>query len=131
MAEVVVCNNPEPSVTTTVDKVANPEMLGNAVALGCRVPNRALYVLVASPVETISPIGALMDVLNAYGGVVSVGVAMIIFGSVVAIVADSDDKKDNTTSGDSTVALAAYRGYRPIMGTSLPLIPKLIITVYY
>jgi len=107
IAEVKVCINPAVSVVTTVAKAPNPDTAGNAVALGWWVPRRALYVLVASLEETISPIGAVTDVLNAYAGVVYVGVGRRTFGSVVAIVTDSDAKKDDTASGDSTVTLAA------------------------
>jgi hypothetical protein len=83
----------------------------------------ALYVLVARPEETIPLAGAVTDVLNVYRGVVYVGVERIKFGSVVAKVADSEDKNADTASGVSIVAFAAERAYRPIRGGSFVLIP--------
>lgn len=44
-------------------------------------------------------------------------------GRVVATVADAEAKKDETTSGDSIVALAGRSGYNPIIGTSFVLMP--------
>lgn len=48
---------------------------------------------------------------------------MMKFGSVVAKVADSEDKNAETASGASTVALGVERVYNPIIGGSFALIP--------
>jgi hypothetical protein len=83
----------------------------------------ALYVLVARPEETMPLAGAVTDVLNVYGGVVYVGVERMKLGSVVAKVADSEDKNADTASGVSIVAFGAERAYKPIIGGSFVLIP--------
>jgi len=95
MAAVEVYGNPEASVRIRVTIDATPATVGKAVALGCLVLRRALYVLVASPEETTWPSDALTDVLKAYGRVVYVGVGTIKLGSVVAIVADSEENIDD------------------------------------
>jgi hypothetical protein len=43
---------------------------------------------------------------------------MTKFDSVVVKVADSEDKNAETTSGASTMAYGAVRGYKPITGGS-------------
>ena len=45
------------------------------------------------------------------------------FGSVVATVADIDEKNDDTKSVDSTVEVFVCIGYKPIIGASLSSIP--------
>lgn len=50
--------------------------------------------------------GAEIDALNTYGGVVGEGVESGKFGSVVAIVTDAKDRKDDTLSGDSPIIVA-------------------------
>jgi len=82
-------------------------------------------VLVASPEDTIPPTGAGIDELNVYGGVVYVGVDKTKLGNVVAIVADSDDRKDAMAEGVSVEFVPLLSGYKPIMGDSLVLTPKL------
>jgi len=122
-ADVVVCINPEESVMTKVAKVGNPASTGSAVTLGWLEARRALYVLVARPEETIPLAGALTDALNMYEGVAYVGVGTIKFGSVVAKVADSEDKNAETVSGASTVILVTESAYNPIIGGSFASIP--------
>jgi hypothetical protein len=109
--------------TKVANKFGNPATVGSAVTLGCRDARIALYVLVARPEDTIPLSGALTDVLNAYGGVVYVGVGTAKFGNVVAKVADSDEKNAETAAGLSTVAFGADRAYKPIIGASFALIP--------
>jgi len=60
-------------------------------------------VLVACPVEA----SAVIDVLNKNAGVVNEGVERGKLGSVVAIVADSEESKEETVAGVSSVLLAA------------------------
>jgi len=120
---VVVWISPEESVRTKVANVGSPPTVGIAVSFGGSDPRRALYVLVANPEETIPLGGALTDVLNMYEDGVYAGVERRKFGSVVAKVADSDDKNAETTSGVSTVAFGLERGYKPIIGGSFILIP--------
>jgi hypothetical protein len=45
------------------------------------------------------------------------------FGSVVAIVAEIEEKNAAGTPGDTVVLVEFWRGYNPIMGGSLVLIP--------
>jgi hypothetical protein len=45
------------------------------------------------------------------------------FGSVVAIVAEMEEKNAAGTSGDAVVLVEFWREYSPIMGGSLVLIP--------
>jgi hypothetical protein len=123
MVEVVVWINPEASVRTKVAKVGNPASVGNAVTFWWPDARTALYVLVARPEEKIPSAGVLTDVLNVYDGVVYVGVERMKFGSVVATVADSEDKNAETASGVSMVAFGTERAYKPIIGVSFALIP--------
>lgn len=53
------------------------------------------------------------------------GVGTRKFGNVVAMVADSDEKKEETDAGDSTGSVELRSAYSPTMGVSLALIPKL------
>lgn len=82
-----------------------------------------VYAAAPSPVLTICPAEAVTDALKVYGGVVYVGVAMAMFGRVVAMVADWDERKAAIWAADSTVALGEARGYRPILGASALFIP--------
>jgi hypothetical protein len=59
--------------------------------------NAGLYVLVASSEETTAPSFAVTEVLKAYAGVVYEGGERTKLGRVVAIVADSEAKKADTT----------------------------------
>lgn len=72
------------------------------------------------------PTDAETEVLNVYSGVVSVGVGTMKLGSVVATVADIDEKRDDTESAVSVIFVLLTSGYSPIRGGSLWLIPKLI-----
>jgi len=110
-------------VTTKVAKIGIPPTVGSAETLSGRDPRRALYVLVASPDETIPLGGAVTDVLNVYEGVGYVGVERRKFGNVVAKVADSDDRNAETAAAVSKVAFGLARAYRPIIGGSFVLIP--------
>lgn len=101
------------------------DIVGKAVVLNPFEPRRGLYVLVASPDDTMPPIGARIDELNVYGGVVYVGIGKTKLGNVVAIVADSEDRKEAMASGVSVEFVSLLSGYKPIMGDSLVLIPKL------
>lgn len=112
-------------VSTKVINVGEGDIVGKAVALKPFKPKRGLYVLVARPEDTIPPTGAGIDELNVYGGVVYVGVDKTKLGNVVAIVADSDDRKDAMAEGVSVEFVPLLREYKPIMGDSLLLIPKL------
>ena len=105
------------------------DSVGIAFAFGWRVFSTAEYVLVASPDDTIFPTGAATEVLNAYGGVVGVGVGSTKLGRTVATVADAEEKKDDTSAGDCTGSDALRSAYRPIMGGSLASMPKLEQTV--
>ena len=110
MVEVEVVRTPAELVTTKVARVGGEEIVGNAEALKKLIPMIGLYVLVARSEETISPTLAGTEVLKAYGGVVKEGVARGKLGSVVAIVTDSEEKKDETTLGDSAIVVAFSRG---------------------
>lgn len=93
-------------------------------------PNSALYVLFASPEDTIPPTEAGTEVLNVYGGVVKVGVDRMKLGRVVAMVSELAEIKERMSSGVCVVAVIFvlfWRGYKPIKGGSFPLIPKLKI----
>jgi len=68
-------------------------------------PNRAVYVLFASPEDTMPPTEAGTDVLSAYGGVVNVGVGRRKFGRVVAIVSELAEMKERMESGVWVVAV--------------------------
>lgn len=116
-------------VIMNVTSVGDGDTVGIAVAFGWRVLSTAEYVLTARPDDTISPTRAGIEVLKAYGGVVGVGVDNTKFGSTVATVADADEKKEETSSGVSTGAVALRSGYKPIMGGSLVSIPRLQKTV--
>jgi len=92
-AVVMVCKAPEESVMTSVAPLGTPFISGSIVMLGRLPPMSGVYAAAANPVVTICPAEAVTDALKAYGGVVNVGVAMAKFGSVVAMVADWDERK--------------------------------------
>ena len=110
---------------TKVISVGKGDIVGKAVVLNPFEPRRGLYVLVASPDDTMPPTGAGIEELNVYGGVVYVGVDKTKLGNIVAIVADFDERKEAMAAGDSVEFVPLLSGYKPIMGDSLALIPKL------
>ena len=67
-------------------------------------------MLVARPLETICPAGAVTDALKRYGGVVKEGVEMGKLGRVVEMVWEMLEKKADTSEGDSTGAETLRRG---------------------
>ena len=99
--------------------------VGIAVAFGCRVLSTAEYVLVPRPDATSAPAEAGMEMLNAYGGGVGVGVGKRTLGSTVATVAEADEKNAETSLGDCTGSDELRSGYNPIIGDSLVSMPKL------
>lgn len=123
--EVDVVTIPEPSVMMKVAIVGVGEIVGSADTLKILWPRTGTYVLVARPDGAMPPIGAVTEELSAYGGVVYVGVGRMKLGSVVATVADIDDKKEEMESGESE-EVAFWREYNPIIGGSFELIPKLV-----
>ena len=110
---------------TKVISVGKGDIVGKALVLKPFKPSKGLYVLVASPDDTMPPTGAGIDELNVYGGVVYVGFDKTKLGNVVAIVADSDERKEAMAAGVSVEFVPLLSGYKPIMGDSLALIPKL------
>lgn len=56
-------------------------------------------MLVARPLETILPAGALMDVLKMYAGVVKAGVGRGKLGRVVEMVWEMLEKKADISEG--------------------------------
>lgn len=100
--DVEVTMKPPEFVTMNVATVGDGVIPGNAVALNPLGASRiGLYVLVARPDDTIPSGARLADVLNAYGGVLKVGVGTREFGNVVATVAESEDKIEATEPGVS------------------------------
>jgi len=93
MAEVNVVSAPSALVVTTTVTVGAGVIAGKDVTFESFFPKIALYVLVARADATIPPVGAWIDELNTYSGVEMDGVGRREFGSVVATVADIDDKK--------------------------------------
>ena len=65
--ETVVDTLPAPSVTTTVTAVGSGVITGNAETFPSVVfcPNNALYVLLASPFDTMAPTEAGTEVFSA------------------------------------------------------------------
>ena len=53
------------------------------------------------------------------------GVDNTTLGSTVVTVADADEKNESTSAGDSTGAVALFKGKKPTIGGSFVLIPKL------
>lgn len=116
---------PAASVTSIVTTIGGGVINGNAETLVgvAFCPNKALYVLFASPDDTMPPREAGTDVLSAYGGVVNVGVDRTKLGRAVGTVAVLAAKKDEMSSEVSTIFVVFCKGYNPIKGGSLPLIP--------
>lgn len=77
--EMVVDTSPAGFVTTSVTTLGGGVMTGSAETFVSEVlwPKSALYVLFASPEDTIAPMEAETDVLSAKGGVANVGVERI------------------------------------------------------
>jgi len=92
---------PAEFVRTTVTTAGAGVIMGMADTFASKVfsPNSALYVLFASPKDTIPPTEAGTDVLKAYGGVVKVGVERMKLGRVVAMVSELADIKERIASG--------------------------------
>ena len=80
----------------------------------------------ASPVATIPPTLAEIEVFSAYGGVVKVGVGIRKLGRVVAAVAEKAEIKERTSSGVWDIMVLFCTEYRPIRGGSFVSIPKLL-----
>lgn len=62
--EVIVVTTPDVSVMIYVSNVSVGAIVGIAEILVANCANMGLYVLLASSVETIPPVGALIDVLK-------------------------------------------------------------------
>lgn len=104
--DVEVTMKPAEFVTTKVTSVGDGVRAGSAVALNMLCsPIMGWYVLVARPDVTIPLAAWLTEVLNAYAGVVYVGVARGKFGNVVATVAERDERTDARESGVSGVSV--------------------------
>jgi len=77
--EMVVDTSPAGFVTTIVTTLGGGVMAGSAEKFVSEVlsPKIALYVLFASPEDTMAPMEAETDELSAKGGAVNVGVEKI------------------------------------------------------
>ena len=83
-------------------------------------------MLVANPDCTMPPMDAGIDVLNAYRGVENVGVDMRELGRTVwIVVCGVKEVEDCDWTGELVFTDAArfLRGYKPIFGGSLVLMP--------
>jgi len=104
--EVDVATTPCALVKTIVVTVGAGVIAGKDVISPIFCPKIGLYVLVARADVTIPPVEALIEELKPYDGVEKVGVGRREFGSVVATVADTDDRKAATAvAATSSVAL--------------------------
>lgn len=123
--DVVVNTEPIASVTTSVRSVGDAVTRGKADILKGVPVKIGEYVLVPRSVVAIWPTEAGTDVLRTYGDGAGVSVARGKFGSVVPTVIEAEEKYDEITVEFWTRVVILLRGYNPIVGGSLPLIPKL------
>jgi len=113
----------EPLVIKTVNTVGAADIVGMAEALIDGPASSAEYVLVPRSSVAICPTEAGTDVLKIYEGVAGERVARRKFGTVVAIVANAEEKNDDTSVAFSSIVVTLLMGYSPIIGDSLSSIP--------
>lgn len=121
--DVVVMIMPDVSVIIRVARVGDGVIVGIADALMVGTAMRGLYVLVPKSDETICPTAVRMEVLKRYDGVAGIGVVRMKLGSVVGMVADAEEKKEDMSVAFSLIVVILLKGYKPIIGGSLSSMP--------
>lgn len=114
-----------PSVIMRVASVGDAVTTGIAEVLMNGPLRSGEYVLVPRSETAMSPTEAGTEVLKMYGSGVGEMVDSNEFGTVVAIVGDEEAIIDETCDTVSLMVVTLLIGYKPIMGGSLPSIPKL------